>query len=121
MITIFTDISQSTNYHPISVIPVIAKILEKIVSIQMTNYLETNHLLYPHQGAYRPGKSIEDVFQLVVDHTVGCLDSKVVYPAFLNLLKAFDSLHHCLLLYQPQDLAVSSNVLPWFQNYITGR
>ena len=91
---------------------VIAKILEKIVSVQLTNYLETNHLLYPHQGAVN---QLRIFFQLVVDHTVGCLDSKeVVCAAFLDLRKAFDSLHRCLLLYQPQDLAVSSNVLRWF-------
>ena len=43
------------NYCPISVVPVIAKILEKIVSIQLTGYLEINHLFHPHHGAYRPG------------------------------------------------------------------
>ena len=69
-------VSDPCNYRPISVVPVIAKILEKIVSVQLTSYLETNHLFHPHQGAYRPGKSTEDILQLAVDHIVGCLDSK---------------------------------------------
>ena len=40
---------------------VIAKILEKIVSVQLSGYLESNHLFHPHQGA---GKSTEDILQL---------------------------------------------------------
>jgi len=39
----------SSNYHPIAVIPVVAKILEKIVSTQLSMYLEQNNLLHPHQ------------------------------------------------------------------------
>ena len=55
-------------------------------------------------------------------HIVGCLDSKrVVCAAFLDLHKAFDSLDNCLLLHRLQDLEVGSNVLRWFQNYLSGR
>ena len=105
-------VSYPCNYRPISVVPVIAKIFEKIVSVQLTSCLETNHLFHPHQSAYRPGKPTEDILQLAVDHIIGCLDSKrVVCAAFLDLHKAFDSLDHCLLLHRLQDLEVSSNVL----------
>lgn len=41
--------------------------------------------------------------------------------AFLDLCKAFDSLDHYLLLHRLQDLEVSSNVLRWFQNYLSGQ
>ena len=44
-----------SNFRPISVVPVLAKILEKIVSIQLSSYLEQQSLLHPHQGAYRCG------------------------------------------------------------------
>ena len=92
------------NYRPVSVVPVIAKILEKIVSVQLTGYLETNHLFHPHQGTYQPGKSTEDILQLAVDYIVNCLDDKqIVCAAFLDLCKAFDSLDHCLLLHRLQD------------------
>ena len=83
------------NHRPISVVPVIAKILEKIVSVQLTGYLETNHLFYPHQGAYRPDKSTEDILQVAVDYIVNYLDDKqILCAAFLDLRKAFDSLDH---------------------------
>ena len=95
-----------SNYHPISVVPVIAKILEKIVSVRLSGYLETNHLFHPHQGAYRSGKSTEDILQLAVDHIVNCLDDKqIVCAVFLDLRKVFDSLDHCLLLHSLRESA----------------
>ena len=41
------------NYRPISQLPTIAKILEKIVSNQLNNYLLTNKLIDDYQSAYR--------------------------------------------------------------------
>ena len=41
-----------SNFRPISVVPIIAELLEKIVSIQFSRYLEQNQLLNPHQGAF---------------------------------------------------------------------
>ena len=112
-------VDDPSNYRPISVIPVI---VEKIVSVQLSSYLETNHLFHPHQGAYRSGKSTEDILQLAVDHIVNCLDNKqTVCAAFLDLRKAFDSLDHCLLLHRLQDLGVGTVVLQWFQNYLSDR
>ena len=60
-----------SNYRPIAVVPVVAKILEKIVTTQLSMFLELNNLLHPHQGAYRCGKSTEDILLLAVDHIAG--------------------------------------------------
>ena len=88
-------------YRPISVVSVVAKVLEKIVSDQLSLYLENHKLLHPHQGAYWHGKSTEDILLVVVDSIVHHLDNgKYVCVAFLDLKKAFDSLDHCILLTQ---------------------
>ena len=84
--------------------------------------LEANHLLHPHQGAFRCGKSTSDILLLAVDHIVNSLDcGKVVCAAFLDLRKAYDSLDHCTLLRRIGELGVAKSVLKWFQNYLTGR
>ena len=52
-----------------------------------------------------------------MDTTVHHLDKgESVCAAFLYLRKVFDSLHHCILLSQ-----LSTAVLRWFQDYLTGR
>ena len=62
--------SDPGNFRPISVVPVLAKILEKIVSAQLSDYFEQHSLLRPHQGAYRCGKSTEDILLVAVDFIV---------------------------------------------------
>ena len=98
-------------------VPILAKVLEKIVLMQFSQYLEKNNLLHPHQGAFRCGKSTEDILLLTVDHIVNSLDvGKSVCAAFLDLKKAFDSLDHCILLQR-----VTGPVLRWFKNYLSDR
>ena len=100
------------NFRPISVVPILAKILEKIVSEQLSIHLEDNHLLHPHQGAYRSGKSTQDILLVAVDSIVHLLDrSETVCAAFLDLRKAFDSLDHHILLQRLYDVNVSPVVL----------
>ena len=43
------------NFRPISVVPVAAKLLEKIVAQQLSSYLESNQSLSPYPCAYRQG------------------------------------------------------------------
>ena len=58
---------------------------------------------------------------LAVDNIIASLDEgKAVCAAFLDLRKAFDSLDHCLL-ERISNLGVSTSVLSWFQNYLSGR
>ena len=103
-------------------VSILAKILEKIVSNQLSSYLEANQLLHPHQGAFRCGKSTSDILLLAVDHIVNSLDCrKVVCAAFLDLRKAYDSLDHCTLLQRIGELGIARSILKWFQNYLTDR
>ena len=96
--------------------------LEKFVACQVSTYLEEHELLYPHQGAYRCGKSTNDILLLAVDHIVQSIDAgQSVCVSFLDLRKAFDSLEHCILLHQICDLGVGRQVLLWFKNYLSGR
>ena len=59
---------------PIIGLLLLSKILERIVATQLSMYLEQNNLLHPHQGAYRCGKSTEDILLLAVDHIATLLD-----------------------------------------------
>ena len=47
------------NYRPISLLPIISKVLEKIISSQMKNFLFENNLLPTAQFAYRAQHSTD--------------------------------------------------------------
>ena len=55
------------NYRPISVVPIVAKILEKIIALQLSLYLESHQLLNGLQGAYRHGRSADQILLYAVD------------------------------------------------------
>ncbi len=49
----------SCDYRPISFLPVLSKVLEKIASEQLMHYLETNNYLSPLQFGFRQNLSTE--------------------------------------------------------------
>ena len=53
------DIEEATNIRPINLLPILSKIFEKVVSTQLTEYLENNNLLNESQYAYRNNSSTE--------------------------------------------------------------
>ena len=105
------------NYRPISVVPVVAKVFEKMIASQLNIFLEHHHLLHTLQGAYRHGRSADQILIYAVD-TVDAGDC--VCAAFLDLRKAFDSLDHCILLGRLQKLEVTGVELRWFTDYLSG-
>ena len=99
-----------------------AKVFEKIVASQLNSYFEDNQLLSIYQGAYRHGKSTEQLLLVAVDTIVHALDKKnIACVAFLDLRKAFDSLDHVILLQRLSKLGVHSTEIAWFTSYLSDR
>ena len=108
------------NFRPISLVPVTAKLLEKIVAQQLNSYLESGQILSPYQCAYRQGKSTEQFLLTAVDNIASALDRKMcACVAFLDLHKVFDSLYHCLLLQRLGILGVAGTEISWFASCLS--
>ena len=77
------DTSDLGNFCPTSMVPVVAKILEKLIANQLCGYLESHQLFHGHQGAYRCGRSSEQILLYAVDTIINSLDGgKVVCAVF---------------------------------------
>ena len=61
------DADDPGNCRPISVVPIVARVLEKIIASQLSLYLESYHLLNDLQGAYRHGRSADQILLYLVD------------------------------------------------------
>ena len=46
-----------SNYRPISLLPILAKVFERIIFKNLYNYLISNNLITKHQSGFRPGDS----------------------------------------------------------------
>ena len=110
------------NYHPISLLPVISKVLERIVFVNLTSHLNDNNVLYARQFGFPKGFSAGDaVFNLVGKILKGFEDDYMMLAVFIDLRKAFDSVSHQVILHKLEFLGVRSTELDWFKNYHRSR
>ena len=110
------------NYRPISLLSTLSKILEKIVSIQLTNHLDINKLIYKHQYGFQKNKSTEhSLLHLSNFINTAINENKYCIGVFLDLKKAFDVCSHKILLKKLERLGIKNNALKWFKSYLENR
>ena len=107
------------NYKPISVLPVISKIIKKAVHRQVMEFLEQNKLLSAFQFGFRPKLSTELAAMLLLDKVRKNIDEgKLVGAAIIALHKAFDTISHSNLLEKLPLYGVHGMDLDWFADYL---
>ena len=116
------DIHFLNNYRPISLLPAISKVFEKVVHKQIINYFSDNDLFYHHQYGFREGFSTELALTEFVDRISTILDNQQTPVAvFMDLSKAFDTLDHSILLSKLNHYGICRTELDWFTSYLTNR
>lgn len=88
------DRHKVNNYRPVSVIPVLAKVLESLVHQQLYRYPESNCLLNSAQPGFRPHHCTQDVLLKTVDDWKIALD-KGIYDSWCCANRPKQSIHAC--------------------------
>ena len=110
------------NYRPISVLPVLSKVLERLCHKQLTSYFDEHNLLCKSQSGFRRMYSTETAVTYFADEILINMDKGLVTGSgFIDLAKAFDTVDHDILLSKLEYYGVCDESLPWFKNYFTGR
>ena len=116
------DHELANNNRPISLLPVISKVCERVALHQLTSYLTTNHRLSVHQSGNKTRHSTETSIIHSTDSILKAIDQKKVTAAILlDMSKAFDSVNHNILLSKLEDVGVSSRCLGWFKSDLSER
>ncbi len=68
------DASDLNNYRPISLLPILSKLLEKIVAGQLIQFLERNKLVSNAQHGFRPRLSTETALTVITDKICDNMD-----------------------------------------------
>ena len=114
-----TDIN---NYRPISLLPSISKVLEKIVLDQIQSYFTSHNLLYNNQYGFRSHHSTELATMHLMGKIITSMDEGLVpLNIILDLSKAFNTLDHTILLGKLNYYGISDTELLLFENYLSNR
>ena len=110
------------NYRPVSIIPVLSKILERAKSKQMVKYLADNGLIHPCHHAYRANHNTATALLQMYDSWINALESgKLAGICLLDMSAAFDVVDHRLLLQKVSAYGFQEDVVAWLESYLNNR
>uniref|UniRef100_A0A672G1H3 Reverse transcriptase domain-containing protein n=1 Tax=Salarias fasciatus TaxID=181472 RepID=A0A672G1H3_SALFA len=117
------DPADRNSYRPISKLPFLSKILEKVVCNQLSSYLDQYNLFDKFQSGFRKHHSTETALLKVSSDIMMSADSgSCTVLVLLDLSSAFDTVDHQVLLCRLRDhVGLSGSVLQWFTSYLSGR
>ena len=109
-------------FRLISLLPIVSKIIEKVIHDQTMNYLTENSILYRHQSGLRKNNSTDFSLAYLTDKTLTGFDSGLLTGMILfDLQKAFDTINHDVLLRKMSAIRFSDRSINWFQSYLSNR
>lgn len=112
----------TANYRPISILPIISKILEKIMHKRMMEFLKKFDILDKHQFGFQKNCSTEHAILDLYSKIVSAIENKEKSCSiFLDFAKAFDTVNHDILIKKLEYYGIRGIYLNWFKSYLETR
>ena len=110
------------NYRPISLLPLLSKIIERIIHNQTQEFLDKNNILYKYQSGFRKHHSTDTCLSYLTDKVkIGFEEGLLTGMVLIDLQKAFDTIDHSILLEKMSCLGFAGKTIAWFTSYLTNR
>ena len=110
------------NYRPISIVPVVAKVFERIIYDQVYTFISANKLLSNYQSGCRGLHSTVTSLLEATNEWASNIDSgNVNAEMFLDLKKAFGTVDQEILLNKLNAYGIKGIAGNWFRSYLNER
>ena len=116
------DRKEAGNYRPISLISVVGKLLEGIITDATVEHLETHNLIMDSQHGFRQKRScltnlLEFFHDMMREHD----KDRAIDVLYLDFQKAFDKVPHGKLMSKVRALGIRGKVADWIENWLSDR
>jgi len=116
------DKSSPSNYRPISLLPALSKVFEKVIYKRLFDHLNNNAVSDEHQFGFRSEESTENASHILLNEILEAMNSKqMVGGIFCDLHKAIDCINHVVLLEKLKFYGVSGKFYNLVKSYLNGR
>ena len=110
------------NYRPISLLPLISKVLTRVIHERTTEFLDKHNILYKFQSGFRKNHSTDFCLSYLTDKIPNGFNSGLLTGMILiDLQKAFDTIDYYILQQKLPSLGFSNKVIDWFKSYLRSR
>ena len=110
------------NYRPISSLPILNLIFEKLLYTRLLNFLESTNFFSQSQYGFRKGKQTIDAINELLNKVYDAYNKKKYLGAvFVDLSKAFDTVDHNILIKKLRHYGIRGTQLNLFQSYLNNR
>ena len=116
------SVTDPCNYRPKSLLPLISKVIEKVIHNQTSTFLNLKNLLYNYQSGFRKKHSTDFCLSYLNDNILKGFDRGMMTGMILiDLQKAFDTIDHDVLLQKLYAIGFSKRTVNWFKSYLSNR
>lgn len=116
------DPTEFSQLRPVSVLPTISKVLERILFNQLKQFVDNNNIISAHQSGFREHHSSTTVLVHIGNEICGSIDdNKLMCLVLLDYTRAFDTLDHKILCNKLKYFGMDSDSVCLVNSFLSNR
>ena len=116
------DRKDPNNYRPITLVPIISKIFEKVIYNRLIEFLNKHNIIKKEQNGFQHNKSTSLAAFSLIKNITEYIDEKIsVVAIFFDMSRAFDFVDHEIMLTKCEKYGIRGVVLNWIRSFLINR